>query len=207
MSQFAIPRGPLWGLDGQGLVETSAAEEVPKVFSTKSQTPFAGGAGGLSAFADRAYQEPSFGSSWAGPAGLPTHGDPCWVTVFGFSGRSAALVRQQLESFCGPIVEVCHGDGNFMHVRFRSAAAANTCLSLNGHAILGKLLVGCVPCTANLGAMRGPQGLGAEEGPRLAAVQDEPKGLFGPGQRGATTAAQVHRAGFGWRLLDLLFDL
>lgn len=75
-------------------------------------------------------------------------GDPCWVTVFGFPGRAAHLVQQQLETLYGPVVEVCHGDGNFMHVRFHSAAAASACLALNGHALLGRVLIGCVPCTS-----------------------------------------------------------
>eukprot|EP00434_Breviolum_minutum_P042600 symbB.v1.2.037927.t1/scaffold5742.1/size24057/2 len=35
-----------------------------------------------------------------------TSGNPCWVTVFGFPGRAAAAIRQQLEAVCGPIVEV-----------------------------------------------------------------------------------------------------
>merc|ERR1719324_1540666 len=76
--------------------------------------------------------------------------DPSWVTVFGYPGRAAALVRQQLESMCGPIVEVRHGDGNFMHVRFQTVAAARNCLSQHGHTVLGKLIVGCVPCTSGL---------------------------------------------------------
>lgn len=74
--------------------------------------------------------------------------DPCWVTVFGFPGRAALLVQQQLEALYGPVLEVCHGDGNFMHVRFHSTAAASACLALNGHALLGRLLIGCVPCTS-----------------------------------------------------------
>merc|ERR1719401_674016 len=77
-------------------------------------------------------------------------GDACWVTVFGFPGRAASLVRQQLETQCGPIVKVRHGDGNYMHVRFHSVAAAGQCLALNGRQLVGKLLIGCVPRTSGL---------------------------------------------------------
>merc|ERR1719506_2067026 len=91
----------------------------------------------------------------AGPALVASSQDPSWVTVFGFPGRAAALVRQQLETLCGPVVEVQHGDGNFMHVRFQTAAAAQACLSHHGHTVLGKLMVGCVPCTSSLVALSG----------------------------------------------------
>ncbi|CAE7668322.1 Nup35, partial [Symbiodinium pilosum] len=69
------------------------------------------------------------------------------VTVFGFPSRLAPAVRQQLEALCGPIVEVCYGDGNFVHVCFASSQAASACLGLNGQLLLAKVMVGCVPCT------------------------------------------------------------
>eukprot|EP00913_Durusdinium_trenchii_P034170 g31979.t1 len=74
-------------------------------------------------------------------------GSASWVTVFGFPGRAASGVRQQLEAVCGPIVEVCYGEGNFMHVCFGSPQAASACLALNGQLLLGKIMVGCIPCT------------------------------------------------------------
>merc|ERR1719262_418460 len=104
-----------------------------------------GGRGGLHGLG-------SGSTSPIGMGGALPSGDPCWVTVFGFPGRSAALVRQQLESRCGPVVEVRHGDGNFMHMRFQSASAASQCLAHNGRPLLGGVLIGCVPCTASIPA-------------------------------------------------------
>eukprot|EP00928_Gymnodinium_smaydae_P025577 TRINITY_DN20321_c0_g1_i1.p1 TRINITY_DN20321_c0_g1~~TRINITY_DN20321_c0_g1_i1.p1 ORF type:complete len:305 (-),score=43.43 TRINITY_DN20321_c0_g1_i1:117-1031(-) len=155
-----------------GLVD----DEVPRVFSMQSQLTAAGGgfpvgfadasslvgglgAGSAGALAGGIFSAAAGRSSMhslaGGAAGPASSHDPCWVTVFGFPARTSSMVRQQLETLCGPIVEVVHGDGNFMHVRFHSAEAAAACLAQNGRAVLGKLLFGCVPCTAGLAAAAG----------------------------------------------------
>merc|ERR1712007_177826 len=77
----------------------------------------------------------------------------------------------------GPIVEVCHGDGNFMHVRFRSAAAADACLAQNGRPILGKLLIGCVPCSSDLVGMTASSGSTGQDASMGAPSINAP--LFG----------------------------
>jgi len=129
-----------------------------------------------------------------------TSGNPCWVTVFGFPGRAAAAIRQQLEAVCGPIVEVCHGEGNFMHICFASSQAATACLALNGQLLLGKIMVGCIPCThaALLAAGETDQ---QELLQRTATSNSGGQFLPRPGR------PEVRRNGFLWRLLDQLFDL
>ncbi|CAE7247858.1 Nup35 [Symbiodinium natans] len=145
-------------------------EEVPKVFSMQGLGSSSGVASAGAASQGNWYRNSSFGAgAAAGAAGgwghsLLLHPAPvqeglglgrepggrsgaCWITAFGFPSRLAPAVRQQLETICGPIVEVCYGDGNFVHVCFASSQAANACLALNGQLLLGKLMVGCVPCT------------------------------------------------------------
>jgi len=184
------------------------AEEVPRVFSAKAQGSLAG---------DLGFQTSGFGGGFASAGGasasqplaasaLP-YGDPCWVTVFGFPGRAAALVRQQLEALCGPIVEVCHGDGNFMHVRFHGASAANACLAQNGRPILGKLLIGCVPCTSGLGGAGQAMDESEEAEPPFRPGPKPAAGMPWPLAAGATPGPKVTRGGFLGRLLDLLFDI
>mmetsp|Transcript_16673 Transcript_16673/g.29182 ORF Transcript_16673/g.29182 Transcript_16673/m.29182 type:complete len:268 (+) Transcript_16673:43-846(+) len=128
-------------------------------------------------------------------------GDPCWVTVFGFPGRMAAAVRQQLESLCGPILEVRHGEGNFMHVRFQGPQAASACLALNGQILLGQLMVGCVPCAHS--ALLACDSDAAEEdrGKGAAFPAGSIVPAYGPG------GPQVRRGGLLWRLLDNLFGI
>jgi len=128
-------------------------------------------------------------------------GDPCWVTVFGFQGQMAAAVRQQLQSLCGPILEVCHGEGNFMHVRFQGPQAASACLALNGQILIGQLMVGCVPCAHSALLASTGSDLTEEDRCRAAAV---PGGSLLPGGPGAP---QARRGGLLWRLLDNLFDI
>eukprot|EP00418_Pyrodinium_bahamense_P063193 CAMPEP_0179084344 /NCGR_PEP_ID=MMETSP0796-20121207/38139_1 /TAXON_ID=73915 /ORGANISM="Pyrodinium bahamense, Strain pbaha01" /LENGTH=242 /DNA_ID=CAMNT_0020781767 /DNA_START=39 /DNA_END=767 /DNA_ORIENTATION=- len=183
-------------------------EEVPRVFSAKAH----GGAAG-----DLGLAGPSIAGGFGGPCaaralatGALPGGDPRWVTIFGFPGRAAALVRQQLEALCGPIVEVCHGDGNFAHVRFHSSAAADACLAQNGRALLGKLLVGCVPCNSGL-VGSGDQGVGEGEEvglppPPLRAVGLAPAGASTL-WAGSAQGPKVTRGGLLGRFLDLIFDI
>ncbi|CAE8620362.1 unnamed protein product [Polarella glacialis] len=136
----------------------------------------------------------------------------CWVTVFGFPGRMAAPVRQQLEALCGPVAEVLHGDGNFMHARFQSAQAANACLALNGQVLLGSLMVGCVPCAQSvLLSASGPEEVEQSsqwlnQGSLLGSQLPQGNRLAGstgsPGQ-----GPEVRRSGLFWRLLDHIFDI
>ncbi|CAK9070574.1 unnamed protein product [Durusdinium trenchii] len=145
------------------------AEEIPRVFSLKGAgSSFGAGANHTSLPSSQAFGAWPGASSWGNhlllhptpsqEAGLPAFGSglgnapmasgsASWVTVFGFPGRAASGVRQQLEAVCGPIVEVCYGEGNFMHVCFGSPQAASACLALNGQLLLGKIMVGCIPCT------------------------------------------------------------
>lgn len=186
-------------------------EEVPRVFSMQSHGNFGG---------DSNFQSVDHGAGFLGmgmgtspsmvTSALPS-GDQCWVTVFGFPGRTATLVRQQLETLCGPIVEVYHGDGNFMHIRFQNASAANTCLAHNGHAILGKLLIGCVPCASGLRAMDE-----AREGESICKSDGSLSNGGWPGSRRFRSplapvvvrpGPEIKTNGFIWRLLDLIFDL
>mmetsp|Transcript_23160 Transcript_23160/g.66803 ORF Transcript_23160/g.66803 Transcript_23160/m.66803 type:complete len:244 (+) Transcript_23160:87-818(+) len=185
------------------------ADEIPRVFSMKSPSILAGNAdlAGPGAWASPVGL---VGAAGAGAlvAGTPACGDPCWVTVFGFPGRTSAQVRQQLEAICGPILEVCHGDGNFMHVRFHSASAASTCLAQNGRAILDRLLIGCVPCTSGL--IGSEAMMGEPEEPELGprpALQPATAGAPWSLSAGAVQGPKVVRGGALWRLLDLLFDI
>lgn len=188
-----------------------------RVFSSGGQGSLAGDLGELhfqgSSLGD------DFASSLAGMGGagafqsletaaLP-YGDPCWVTVFGFPGRATSLVRQQLEALCGPILEIRHGDGNFMHVHFHSAAAGNMCLAQNGRAILGgKLLIGCVPCTSGLvGAGQGMDESEEAETHLRPAGQSSVVGLPWALSTGPDPGPKVTRGGFFQRVLDMLFDI
>eukprot|EP00450_Noctiluca_scintillans_P006195 CAMPEP_0194486580 /NCGR_PEP_ID=MMETSP0253-20130528/7171_1 /TAXON_ID=2966 /ORGANISM="Noctiluca scintillans" /LENGTH=243 /DNA_ID=CAMNT_0039326681 /DNA_START=15 /DNA_END=746 /DNA_ORIENTATION=+ len=185
-----------------GPMETSMGDEVPRAFSMKTDA--------------------NFGSNYSFPAGsftdsgvAPSSGDPCWVTVFGFPGRVATLVRQQLEMLCGPIMEVRQGDGNFVHVRFCNASAARQCLAHNGHAISGKLLIGCVPCTdVSLGtdsvesdAPMAPQWQGVS---RYGSEWPTPWAEHGRYQSVSPVMVQgpqMRRSSFLWRLVDIIFDI
>eukprot|EP00930_Biecheleria_cincta_P071035 TRINITY_DN58595_c0_g1_i1.p1 TRINITY_DN58595_c0_g1~~TRINITY_DN58595_c0_g1_i1.p1 ORF type:complete len:246 (+),score=30.20 TRINITY_DN58595_c0_g1_i1:48-785(+) len=200
----------------RGAEAMATDEEIPRVFSMK-EAAFQGGATALRG--GRGID--SWGQQHVLQAGRTRHhalvregldspgllGDSRWVTVFGFPGRMALAVRQQLESLCGPIAEVCHGDGNFMHVRFHNPQAASSCLTLNGQLLLGKLMVGCIPCahSALLAASNGereaqetdryPGGVGGIAGPGI------PPAAMGPG------GPQVRRGALLWRVLDYLFDM
>jgi len=224
---------PGWRADLPSSSGAMAEDDMPRSFSVKDQLGgFGFGAddfvvGGLGDIPMRS--SPSAGMT---PHGDALYGDPCWVTVFGFPGRSASLVRQQLETLCGPIVEVRHGDGNYMHVRFHSAAAAAQCLALNGRQVLGKLLIGCVPRTSGLAAdnlsMRSDGGgdIGGLGQPPIAgragALLSPGTSSFdaygsdgGPptGPRAAMPAPPavrgplVKRGGLWRSLLDLIFDI
>eukprot|EP00439_Symbiodinium_sp_Y106_P042969 s3057_g5.t1 len=209
------------GAPDEAMVEDG--EEVPKIFSMQAlgsslgvaNTPAAASAASVqanwpirdvSSFGGQstgwghslllhppAQDAPGLGGSEPGRIGTGS----CWVTVFGFPSRLASAVRQQLEAICGPIVEVCHGDGNFVHVCFASSQAASACLALNGQLLLGKLMVGCVPCTR--------AALFAEDGhchEQEVPPQASAAGLtLGPGR------PEVRRSGVVWRLLDQLFDI
>mmetsp|Transcript_46336 Transcript_46336/g.110316 ORF Transcript_46336/g.110316 Transcript_46336/m.110316 type:complete len:260 (-) Transcript_46336:13-792(-) len=196
-------------------------EEIPTVFSAKS---FAGLHGELNSFeAARATgfahdrmagtMPPNLLSQDLTTSGALPYGDPCWVTVFGFPGRAAGLVRQQLEMLCGPIVESRYGDGNFLHIRFQTASAASQCLARNGHPLVGNLLIGCVPCTAAAGL--GSDGLDADPsttsrwrgGDSLRFDWDNSGGrnVVPPGAVG--WAPRLRRQGFLWRVLDTLFNI
>lgn len=202
-------------------VASAYGEEVPRVFSAKAMHSSLGG--------EMLLQAPRTVDPLVN-AGASSQGDPCWVTVFGFPGRAASAVRQQLEAMCGPIAEVQHGDGNFMHVRFHSAAAASQCLAHNGTAIVGKLLIGCVPCTSALVAGYSSRGTAPGAGISGDFEDDEhmyggPASLIGGGRQpvgqgwgsmnmpqgqmgsGWAGGPQVIRANPLWRLLDLLFDV
>ncbi|CAE7213137.1 Nup35 [Symbiodinium sp. CCMP2592] len=210
------------GAPDEAMVE-DGAEEVPKIFSMQALGSSVGVANTPAAAASAASQanwpirdvasfggqgtgwghslllhppaqdRPGLGGSEPGRIGTGS----CWVTVFGFPSRLASAVRQQLEAICGPIVEVCHGDGNFVHVCFASSQAANASLALNGQLLLGKLMVGCVPCTR--------AALFAEDGhchEQEVPPQASAAGLtLGPGR------PEVRRSGVVWRLLDQLFDI
>eukprot|EP00747_Dinoflagellata_sp_TGD_P166332 gnl/TRDRNA2_/TRDRNA2_188964_c0_seq1.p1 gnl/TRDRNA2_/TRDRNA2_188964_c0~~gnl/TRDRNA2_/TRDRNA2_188964_c0_seq1.p1 ORF type:complete len:262 (-),score=41.33 gnl/TRDRNA2_/TRDRNA2_188964_c0_seq1:147-932(-) len=197
-----------------------AEDEVPRTFSMKAQLGSVGGGGGLlrSGASGGSAVQPSALLVGDGLAGALPYGDPSWVTVFGFPGRAASLVRQQLETLCGPIVEVRYGDGNFMHVRFHSVAAANQCLAHHGHAVLGKLLIGCIPCTSSLVGASGGASAAREAEDNLgqpgsssawtgAGEWDTGAGRFAnPSVQGAALAPQVTRGGLLWRILDMLLD-
>jgi len=175
-------------------VDVAPMDDIPSVYSMKSR-------GGLQETSLDASSLAAPGSSASttslGPGALPGQ-DQSWVTVFGYPGRAAALVQQQLEALCGPIAEVRHGDGNFMHVRFQSVHAAQQCLSHHGHTVLGKLMIGCVPCTSTL------LGTADQKAPdssrRRELVEPEASIPRAP-------LPQVHRGNLLWRLLDLVFDV
>lgn len=195
------------------------AEEVPRVFSMKetsgsfgasssclptTQAPWPMGASSGTGWGNNLmlHPTPTQDSTLGGlGTGQVASGNPCWVTVFGFPGRAAAAVRQQLEAVCGPIVEVCHGEGNFMHICFVSSQAATACLALNGQLLLGKIMVGCIPCTH--AALLAVGETDQQESLQRTATYSN-GGQFlppGPGR------PEVRRSGFLWRLLDQLFDL
>merc|ERR1719458_98160 len=206
------PSGDRFGLSGQGPTFQEAtvgglSEEVPRIFSNVGQAGIAGDLQG-----DRGLfgAEARYGGD-AEPlpqqAGALPYGDPCWVTVFGYPGRAASLVRQQLEALCGPIVEIRHGDGNFMHVRFPNPSAANMCLAQNGRPLLGgKIMIGCVPCTSGL--LAASPGLDNLDGSRPPLLRAEgttrlPWAL----SAGALPGPKVTRGGLFQRLVDALFDI
>jgi len=188
------------------LTEAASPElEVPRVFSMKQSAQdgaFSGGAppGGGNDFMGASRFGMAIGAAAAAPCMAPGSVNPCmdphWVTVFGFPGRAAVVVRQQLETLCGPILDVIQEDGNFMHVRFQNVSSANQCLAHHGHAILGKLYIGCVQCTSTrLGASSGLAGETREEldlrrressvTPSVASFAGLPAGPGGPGSGGA----------------------
>lgn len=144
-------RGPL--RSGYDPNPSDLEEEVPRVFSMKGIS----GADFMASQLGSGLEASSGMRTGASATSSTMYGDPCWVTVFGFSGPSSTIVRQQIETMCGPIVEVRHGNGNYMHIRFSSDSAANRCLALNGRALqlpMGlashRHLIGCVPCTESL---------------------------------------------------------
>uniref|UniRef100_A0A7S2CS91 RRM Nup35-type domain-containing protein n=1 Tax=Alexandrium andersonii TaxID=327968 RepID=A0A7S2CS91_9DINO len=204
-----------FGANTQADVVGGFAEEVPRAFSARALAGTAGG--GIGPQAGLGLGTPGIG---LGAPVLPQPmlgapgGDARWVTVFGFPGRAAALVRQQLEARCGPIVETCHGDGNFVHVRFHSTSAANACLAQNGRALFGKLLIGCVPCTSGLASVdqiadesedaKTPSLLHPGLPPPVAAVGGAPWATLGAG---LMDGPKVSRGSFFWNLLDLIFDI
>eukprot|EP00927_Polykrikos_kofoidii_P062435 TRINITY_DN57249_c0_g1_i1.p1 TRINITY_DN57249_c0_g1~~TRINITY_DN57249_c0_g1_i1.p1 ORF type:complete len:280 (+),score=62.71 TRINITY_DN57249_c0_g1_i1:132-971(+) len=140
-------------------------------------------------------------------------GASCWVTVFGFAGRSESLVRQQLETHCGPILQVVHGDGNSMHLRFHTSAAASQCLALNGRSLMNKIIIGCVPCTASFIDGRAEAGASAPAGGEewsdaYGHVGGPPTGpRSAPPPPPAARGPRVQRGNLVWRMLDLIFDI
>lgn len=230
------------GLPGSGGIAADATasaveDEVPRVFSMKDSFNQGLQNGffqrGLSDFNNMG----ECSQQTLGMGGAVPSGDPCWVTVFGWTGQQAAVVRQQLEALCGPVVEVRHGDGNFMHMRFHSASNASKCLAHNGRPLLGGVLIGCVPCAAtppcaasgmfgdeadlpSLGGMLG--GLGGRGGGSLGGSCMPPVSSFSWNQLAGTQLAgappmypwrassrgpQAQRGGMLHWLLDLLFDM
>jgi len=215
----ARPSGDRFGLSGQGpafqeSMAGSLSEEVPRIFSMAGQAGIAGdlqGDRGLFGVSSLREAQAQYGGG--DPALLPQqagalpYGDPCWVTVFGYPGRAASLVRQQLEALCGPILEIRHGDGNFMHVRFPNPSAANMCLAQNGRPLLGgKIMIGCVPCTSGL--LAASPGLDDLDGSRPPLLRAEgttrlPWAL----SAGALPGPKVTTGGLFQRLADALFDI
>ncbi|CAJ1444373.1 unnamed protein product [Effrenium voratum] len=89
-----------------------------------------------------------------------------------------------------------------MHVCFASCQAATACLALNGQLLLGKIMIGCIPCThAALLAATGD--CLEQESVRAApgTAYDLRQMSAGPGR------PEVRRNGLLWRMLDQLFDI
>lgn len=207
--------GGLVEFGGASPMDTAAAEDVPRIFSMNAHGRMARegrpsddffNSSGFAAASLPSANGDGAGAAATAPApllaALPGQ-DPSWVTVFGFPGRAAALVRQQLEAMCGPIVEVRHGDGNFMHVRFQTVAAARNCLSQHGHTVLGKLIVGCVPCTSGLADGGGRPEAEPDPGPAGRA----PEWAAGAAPGTAAPTPQISSGGLLRRLLDIILDI
>lgn len=221
----AAGQGMFGTTDGQGMFGTTTGQvqdgvemTMPRVFSSRVQEGPLRGPPVVSPYIAEASPQGLAGSVNASP-----YGDPCWVTVFGFPGRAAQLVRQQLEALCGPIVEVRYGDGNFMHVRFHTATAASQCLAHNGHALLGKMLIGCIPCASALANGTGALGpadvssdgaamldtgvLESEMRQRASGRFERSEGFSSMGRQRMKAGPHVVRFGLWWRILDLIFDI
>ena len=74
--------------------------------------------------------------------------DETWCTVFGFPPHSVSFVLDKFQAY-GEIVRhvVGHGNANWMHIKYCSAAQCERALSKNGKIYDGSLKIGVVPCT------------------------------------------------------------
>lgn len=77
----------------------------------------------------------------------PTTITSAWVTVFGFPPQQTSLVLKQFSQF-GTILTYCvaGGNGNWVHINYKTLLEAKRALSRNGRVVCNNMMLGVLPC-------------------------------------------------------------